>query len=75
MADELHKPVRRHFPKRRVFARGIDQIWAVDLIDLQHYSKDNDGYKYLLSVIDVLSKFAWVRALKNKSGIEVADAF
>jgi hypothetical protein len=48
LADELHKPVRRHFPKRKVWARGIDQIWAVDLIDMQHYAKYNDGYKYLL---------------------------
>ena len=32
LADELHKPIRKHFPKRHVWAKGIDQIWAVDLI-------------------------------------------
>ena len=42
---------------------------------MQHYSKYNDGYKYLLAVIDVFSKYGWMRALKSKSGIEVADAF
>ena len=52
LAEELHEPVRRHFPKRHVWAKGIDQIWAVDLIDMQHYAKYNDG----LAVIDVFSK-------------------
>ena len=75
LAEELHKPVRRHFPTRRVFSKGIDQIWAIDLIDMQHYSKYNDGYKYLLAVIDVFSKFGWMRALKSKSGIDVTTAF
>jgi hypothetical protein len=74
LADQLHKPVRIHFPKRRVFVRGIDQIWAVDLADMQQFSKENDNYKYLLCVIDVLSKFAWIRALRNKTGLEVASA-
>ena len=74
LADELHKPVRRHFPKRHVYARRIDQIWAVDLIDMQHYAKYNDGYKYLLAVSDVFSKYGWMRPLKSKSGLEVAAA-
>ena len=73
LAYELHKPVRKHFPKRRVWAKGIDQIWAVDLIDMQHYAKYNDGYKYLLAVIDVFSKYGWMRALKSKTGLEVAN--
>ena len=36
LADELHKPVRKNFPKRHVWVKGVDQIWAVDLIDIQH---------------------------------------
>ena len=74
LADELHKTVRRHFPKHRVWATGIDQIWAVDLIDMQHYAKYNDGYKCLLAAIDVFSKYGWITALKSKSGTEVACA-
>ncbi len=42
---------------------------------MQHYSKENDGYKYILAVIDVFSKYGWMRALKSKSGAEVAAAF
>ncbi len=45
------------------------------MIDMQHYSKENDGYKYILAVIDVFSKYGWMRALKSKSGAEVAAAF
>ena len=74
LAEELHKPVRKNFPKRRVWTKGIDQIWAVDLIDMQHYAKYNGGYKDLLAVIDIFSKYGWMRALKSKSGIEVASA-
>jgi hypothetical protein len=62
LADELHKPVRRHFRKRRVLVRGIDAVWAVDLIDMQHYAKDNDNFRFILAVIDVFSKFGWMRA-------------
>jgi hypothetical protein len=74
LADELHKLVRRHFRKRRVIVRGIDAVWAVDLIDMQHYAKDNDNFKFILAVIDVFSKFGWMRTLKNKTGVEVAHA-
>jgi chorismate-pyruvate lyase len=63
LADELHKPVGRHIRKRRVMVRGIDAVWAVELIDMQHYSKDNDNYRFILAVIDVFSKFGWMRAL------------
>jgi hypothetical protein len=58
LAIELHKPIGIHFPKRRVYAKDTDQIWAIDLIDMQHYAKYNDGYKYLLAVIDVFSNLA-----------------
>jgi hypothetical protein len=37
LADEVHKSVRHQFPKRRVFVRGVDEIWAADLVDMQHY--------------------------------------
>ena len=56
LANELHKPIRRHFKKRKVYVKNIDEIWAADLVDMQHFAEQNDGYKYLLSVIDVFSK-------------------
>jgi hypothetical protein len=74
LADELHKPVRRHFRKRRVLVRGIAAVWAVDLIGMQHCAKDNDNFKFILAVIYVFSKFGWMRVLKQKTGVEVAHA-
>ena len=75
LAEELYKPVTRKFQRRRVNANAIDEIWAADLIDIQAFSKDNSGIKYLLTVIDVFSKFAWIVPLKRKTGQEVANAF
>ena len=54
---------------------SIDEIWAVDSIDMKAFSKDNNGIKYLLTVIDIFSKFVWIVPLKRKTGQEVANAF
>ena len=75
LAEELHKPIRRKFTKRRVFAKGIDEIWAADLVEMQRFSDWNKGIKYLLMVIDVFSKFGWIEPLENKKGETVASAF
>ena len=56
LADELHKPVRRRFEERNVFAKQIDDIWAADLVDMSSFSRSNKGYKFLLTVNDVYSK-------------------
>ena len=49
-------------------------MWAADLIDIQALSKDNKIIKYLLTVIDVFSKFVWIIPIKQKSGKEIAEA-
>ena len=54
---------------------GIDEIWVTDLIDMEAFSKDNNAIKYLLTVIDVFSKFVCFIPLKRKTGQEVANAF
>ena len=65
----------RKFQRRRVNVKGIDEIWAADLIDMQAFSKNNNGIKYLLTVIDIFSKFVWIIPLKQKTGQEVANTF
>ena len=75
LAIELHKPVRRRFEKRTVFAKQVDDIWTADLVDMSSFSRSNKGYKYLLTVIDVFSKYGWIVPLKTKTGKEVAQAF
>ena len=74
LAEELHKPVKRKFKKRRVFVNGIDKIWAADLADMTALSKYNEGYRFLLLVIDIFSKYGYLVPLKNKQGVTVADA-
>lgn len=71
----LHKPVRRRFPRSRVFSPGINHIWQADLVDLTSLSRHNDGYKFLLCVIDCFSKYAYVVPLKNKNSQTVKNAF
>ena len=75
LANELHKPVKRKFPKRKVFVKGIDDTWAADLVEMGSLSEWNEGIRYLLMVIDVFSKYGWIRTLKNKRGDTVANAF
>ena len=55
--------------------KGIDQIWSADLVDMQAFSKWNKGIRYLLSVIDVFSKYAWVAGMRDKTGQAIIDAF
>ena len=74
LAEELHKPVKRKFNKRRVMVNGIDKIWAADLADMKAFKDYNDGYTFLLLVIDIFSKYGWVIPLKNKKGETVAEA-
>ena len=54
---------------------AIDDIWGADLVDMQEWSKVNKGYKYMLNVIDVYSKYVWSVPLKDKKGETVTDAF
>lgn len=72
-SKELHKPIKRKFERRKVVSNGIDNIWGCDLVDM---GKLNDGeYKYILTVIDIFSKYAWAVPLKNKTGSNVLNAF
>ena len=75
LADELHKPVRHRFPKRRVMVKGIDDTWAIDLVDMTPFGPYNKGVKFLLAVIDIFSKYGWLVPLKNKSGKSVMEGF
>ena len=74
-AEELHKPIRHKFNRRRVFVFNIDDIWSADLKDMQSLAKENDGFKYLLNVIDLFSKTAYSIPLKSKSSEVIIDAF
>ena len=61
--------------KHKVHSSFRDNIWGVDLADIQSLSKYNKGIKYLLYVIYLFSKYAWVLPLKDKRGITIVNAF
>ena len=75
LANELHKPFIKKFKKRKVYSSFKDNIWGVDLADMQSLSKFNKGFKYLLCAIDLFSKYAWVIPLKDKKGTSIVNAF
>ena len=58
LANELHKPVIKKFRKRKVYSSFKDNVWGVDLADMQSLSKFNKEFKYLLCVIDLFRKYA-----------------
>lgn len=74
VVNELHKPARRNFPRRRVIIKGFDDLWQADLAEFTTYSRDNRGYNYILVVIDCFSKFVWALAVKKKSSANVSEA-
>lgn len=71
----LHKPIRKNFPRSQVIVSSIDDTWQIDLVDMAKIAKENKGYRYILTVIDVLSKFAWAVPVKNKDQYSITQAF
>lgn len=70
----LHKPTKRTKLYRRIYSKGIGYLYQIDLVDMQKFSRKNDGFNWLITCIDTFSKKAWVFSLKNKTGILVTNA-
>ena len=75
LPDELHKPVIKKFEKIKIYLQFKDNIWGVDLADMQSLSRKNKGIKYILCAIDLYSKYAFVVPLKDKKGISIVNGF
>ena len=73
----MHKRAVHKFQRRFVYSPGINEIWTADLIILnrKQYVKQNNNYKYILTVMDTFSRYAWVRVTKNKDKQTISDAF
>src|SRR6267154_1536512 len=71
----LNKQSKTKFRRRRTISRGINELWQADLVDMSLLSSENDSYRYLLTCIDVFSKYARVEPLKNKTGSALTVAF
>lgn len=70
----LHYPIKKNFPRNKYLVSNIDELWEIDLVDMREYTKFNNNHSFILTVIDVFSKYAYVQPLKNKSAIEVTKA-
>lgn len=73
-AYTLHKQVRWRFPRRMYNVRNVADTWEIDLADLRKLKDYNDNYKYVLTCIDVLSKFAFAEPLYDKTAVKVSEA-
>ena len=75
MLKNYANPLLENFKKRKVYSGFIDNIWGADLADMQLISKFNKGFRFLLCVIDIFSKYAWVVPLKDKKDASIVNAF
>ena len=71
----LHRQARKKYPTRHYVVHDIDEQWQADLAEVQDIADKNRGYRYILTVIDIFSRYAWARPLKSKRGGDVAAAF
>jgi len=69
LAEELHEPTRKKIRKRKVYVKGIDHVFASDLVDMHPFSSYINGVKYLSTVIDIFSQYGWILVPKNKTGL------
>lgn len=74
VVEEIHKPARINFKRRKVIIKGLYDLFQADLVEMIPYAKENNGYKYILITINCFSKFVWATPLKSKTGSEVAQA-
>lgn len=75
VARELHGKVFIKFPRRKTVMRGVGRDLQADLVIMTDFEDENMGYKYMLTVIDIFSKFGSVRPLRTKTAEETARAF
>lgn len=74
LVKELHKPSRKNFKRRRVIQKGLNDTWQIDLVEMIPYSRENKGFKYILTVIDIFSKYAYALPIKSKNSSNVMEA-
>ena len=74
LANEFHRQIIRKFKGRKVYSSFKDNIWGVDIADMQSLSKHNRIIKYLLCAMVLFSKYAWIAFLKEKRGVTIVYA-
>lgn len=74
LAYSIHKQPRHKFARNSTFVSNIDQQWQADLADMQTLADENDGYRYILTCIDVLSRYSWAVPVRSKSSKDMLTA-
>ena len=70
-----HKSYKRKFTRHKTQTYGINKQWQVDLIDMRLWKRKNDGYSYILTAIDIFSRYAYAQPVKTKGSEHMIDAF
>src|SRR6266699_2211274 len=71
----LHKPARKRYSTRHYITSGINHQWQADLVDMQAFARENDGFKHILTVIDMFSRRGWAEGVKSKTNVDMIEAF
>jgi transposase InsO family protein len=74
VAYQLHKPARHTFVRNQTVVADIDEQWQADLADMHTISRENKGYRFILTCVDVLSRYAWAVPVRSKSGNDMLVA-
>ena len=75
LAKEVFSPQITKFRRERIIPLYKDETWSADLIDKSSLSKYNNNYKFILTVINKFTKYAWAILIKNKSGLSITNGF
>ena len=71
----LHKPARRRgFPQRKYVTRGLNFQFQSDLVEMIPFERENNGYRYIMTTIDIFSRYGWAIPIKRKTGPEIVKA-
>ena len=75
LVEEVHNPIIRKFNKRKVYSSFIDNIQSAGVANIELINKFNKGFSFLLGVVDIYSKYAWISPLKDKRSFTITNAF
>ena len=65
---------RKHFSRLKVISYRLNEVWSIDLADMQHLSRENLGVRYLFVAVDTLSCFLWVVGVKSQTSKALSEA-
>jgi hypothetical protein len=75
ISSELHQRVLKTFKRKPIAVAAIDNTWNMDLVDMSMFAKDNNGFKWMFTCIDIMSRYAWAAPLGSKHKENIVNAF